>query len=152
MPSSSSLVTITRPADTTAYTANDVVGGAVSFPAIAWQGADFIITSASLAIDIAAVPTGMSGFRAHLYNITPPSALADNAAWDLSAGDRDSYIGYVDLGTPLDVGSTLYVQSTGVNVQLKAASNTVFAYLVTLGAFTPAASTEFTVTLHSLRG
>lgn len=74
MPSSSSLVTITRPADTTAYTANDVVGGAVSFPAIAWQGADFIITSASLAIDIAAVPTGMSGFRAHLYNITPKRA------------------------------------------------------------------------------
>jgi len=152
MPSSSSLVTITRPADTTAYTANDVVGGAISFPALAWNGADFIITSATLAINIAAVPSGMTSFRAYLYNVTPPSALADNAAWDLPAGDRAAYIGYVDFGTPVDLGSTLYVQSDGVNAQIKAASNTVFAYLVTIGAFTPAASTVFTATLHSLRG
>jgi len=152
MPSSSSLVTITRPADTTAYTANDVVGGAISFPALAWNGADFIITSATLAINIAAVPSGMTSFRAYLYNVTPPSALADNAAWDLPSGDRAAYIGYVDFGTPVDLGSTLYVQSDGVNAQIKAASNTVFAYLVTIGAFTPAASTVFTATLHSLRG
>jgi hypothetical protein len=152
MPSSSSLVTITRPADTTAYTANDVVGGAISFPALAWNGADFIITSATLAINIAAIPAGMTSFRAYLYNVTPPSALADNAAWDLPAGDRAAYIGYVDFGTPVDLGSTLYVQSDGVNAQLKAASNTVFAYLVTIGGFTPAASTVFTATLHSLQG
>ena len=152
MPSSSSLVTITRSANTTAYPANGVVGGAISFPAIAWNGADFIITSATLAINIAAIPAGMTSFRAYLYNVTPPSALADNAAWDLPAGDRAAYIGYVDFGTPVDLGSTLYVQSDGVNAQLKAASNTVFAYLVTIGAFTPAASTVFTATLHSLRG
>jgi len=152
MPSSSSLVTITRPADTTAYTANDVVGGAISFPALAWNGADFIITSATLAINIAAVPSGMTSFRAYLYNVTPPSALADNAAWDLPSGDRAAYIGYVDFGTPVDLGSTLYVQSDGVNAAIKSSSITIFAYLVTIGAFTPAASTVFTATLHSLQG
>jgi len=152
MPSSSSLVTITRPADTTAYTANDVVGGAISFPAIGWNGNDVIITSAALMINIAAIPAGMTSFRAYLYNVTPPSALADNAAWDLPSGDRAAYIGYVDFGTPVDLGSTLYVQSDGVNAAIKSSSITIFAYLVTIGAFTPAASTVFTATLHSLQG
>lgn len=137
--------TVTRPANTTAYTAGDVVGGVIPFPGFGDKyGTDALITSASLRIDVSAIPSGMTSFRLHLYGVTPPSALADNAAWDLPSGDRDSYLGYVDLGSPADVGSTLYCQVDQVNRQLQLGSGevTLFGYLVTNGAFTPAGNSE----------
>src|SRR5436309_41001 len=137
---------VTRPANTTAYTANDVLGAtaaAITFASIAPSaGGEIIITSAELEIDVAAVPSGMTTFRLYLYSVTPPSALADNAAFDLPSGDRASFLGYVDLGTPVDLGSTLYVRTDAINAQFSAAGANLFGYLVTAGAFTPAGSSE----------
>ena len=136
-----SQVSVTRPANTTAYTAGDVVGAtaaAIEFADIGPSFGVISITDSDLRGDVTGVPAGMTSFRLHLYNVTPPSALADNAAWDLPAGDRASYLGYIDLGTPVDVGSTLFVQSTGTGsklIQMKTTS--LFGYLVTNGAFTP---------------
>jgi hypothetical protein len=84
----------------------------------------------------------MTSFRLHLYDATPPSATADNAAWDLPAGDRANYLGYVDLGSPVDVGATLYVQTDQVNKQFRASTADLYGYLVTNGGFTPAANSE----------
>lgn len=139
--------TITRPANTTAYTANDVVGGAVEFTSVGPSGGSVLFTSADLRINVASIPSGMTSFRLHLYNVTPPSALADNAAWDLPSGDRASYLGFVDLGTPVDLGSTLFVQvPTGSltlsSAKLASGSTSLFGYLVTIGGFTPAANSE----------
>lgn len=147
---------VTRPANTTAYTAGDVVGAtaaAIQFVAgAAWPaGGAVIITSAELEIDVAAVPAGMTSFRLYLYSVTPPSALADNAAWDLPAGDRASFVGYVDLGTPVDLGSTLYCRVDGVNAQVGLGVGGLFGYLVTNGGFTPAGASEvYAVTLHAV--
>lgn len=152
----SSSVALTRKADTTAYTAGDVLGpesgtSALTFTAGAGAG-EYLITSASLLVPLAAVPSGMGNFRLHLYNVTPPSAYADNAAWDLPAGDRASYLGYVDLGTPVDVGSTLYVEANQLNKQITLASASLFAYLQTQGGgYTPASGTIYTVGLHTVR-
>ena len=149
----SASVNITRPADTTAYTAGDVVGAATAALSFANIGptavGQILITSVQLEIDVTAVPSGMTSFRLHLYNVTPPSAYADNAVWDLASGDRASYLGYVDLGSPVDLGSTLYVRNDGVNAQFTPLSTSIFGYLVTNGAFTPAASTVMKITLHS---
>ena len=135
--------TVTRPANVTAYTAGDVLGGAIEFPTIGPFSGDIILTSAALRANIAAIPAGMTSFRLHLYNVTPPSALADNAAWDLPAGDRASYLGYIDLGSPADVGSTLFVQVDQVNKQVRLRGGySLFGYLVTNGGFTPAANSE----------
>lgn len=138
-----------RTADTNAYTAGDVVGagtgaaGAViTFTSMGLAAGDVMITDADLLINVNAVPSGMTSFRLHLYNATPPSALGDNAAWDLPAGDQAAYLGYVDLGTPVDVGSSLFVQQGGVNKKLRmGASTSLFGYLVTNGAYTPASGT-----------
>lgn len=144
-------LTITRPANQTPYTANDVVGGALTFTLAAIGAGNMMITGAQLELDIAAVPAGMTSLRLYLYNVTPPSALADNAAWDLPAGDRASYLGYIDLGTPVDLGSTVYVEVNNLNKMMLAASTSVFGYLVTNGGFTPAANSEvYVCTLHSL--
>ncbi len=146
-------VSVTRPADTTAYTAGDVRGAtaaAISFPSVGPSGGAVMITSVALQFDENSVPSGMTSFRLHLYNVTPPSALADNAAWDLPSGDRASYLGYVDLGTPVDVGSTLYVQTDQVNKQVLLAGTGLFGYLVTNGAYTPTSASVARITLHTV--
>src|SRR5215203_4295691 len=107
---------ITRPTNTTPYTAGDVIGpaagtSALSFASVGASGAVVTIVGASLEIDDSALIASEANYRLYLYNVTPPSALADNAAFDLPSGDRASFLGFVDLGTPLDLGSTLYVQS-----------------------------------------
>jgi hypothetical protein len=148
----------TRPADTTAYTAGDAVGAAsaiLTYAGIAagsTPGRNIMITSAALRIDINAVPAGMSGFRLHLYSASPDS-IADNAVWDLaSAGDRAKYQGYIDFAAPIDLGSTLYAQADSINhqVQLADGASALFGVLVTTGAFTPSASTAWTVNLRAL--
>lgn len=145
---------ITRPADTTAYTAGDVVGAtaaAIEFANAGPAAGHIIITDADLRIDVAGVPSGMATFRLHLYNATPPSALADNAAWDLPAGDRAAYLGYIDLGAPVDVGSTLFVSIGAINKKLKmGATTSLFGYLVTAGGYTPTSAAVKSVRLNSV--
>ncbi len=136
--------TITRPANQTPYTAGDVVGGAITFTSAGPSAGHVIVTSADLRIDVTAVPSGMTSFRLYLYDATPPSALADNAAWDLPSGDRSNFLGYIDFGTPVDLGSTLFVQTTnpGLQVKLASASTSLYGYLVTTAGYTPAANSE----------
>ena len=136
--------TVTRPANATPYSAGDVVGGATEFTNMGAAGGHILVTGTDLMVHVAALPSGMGSFRLHLYDAAPPSAIADNAAWDLPAGDRDSYLGYVDMGTPVDVGGTLYVQQENLNRQFKlgAAQTSLWGYLVTAGAFTPAGNSE----------
>lgn len=146
-----------RTADTTAYAAGDVIGPATgSTAALLFSdlGAPFghsIITDAELRIDVTAVPSGMTSFRLHLYNVTPPSALGDNVAWDLPAGDRASYLGYIDLGTPVDLGSTLYVQTGNINKVVElGSSGSLYGYLVTIGGYTPASATVKSIRLSAV--
>lgn len=146
--------TITRPADTTAYTAGDVVGAtaaAIKFTNIGDALGHIIITDADLRIDVSSVPAGMTTFRLHLYNVTPPSALADNAAWDLPAGDRAAYLGYIDFDTPVDLGSTLFVSMTAINKKLKLGlTSSIFGYLVTTAGWTPSSASVKSIRLNSI--
>ena len=153
-----SSVTLTRTNDTNVYGANDVIGAATgSTAALEFvnigpsRGGEVIITKALFEIDITAVVSGMTSFRLYLYSATPPSALGDNAAWDLPAGDRATFLDYIDLGTPVDLGSTLYVQNLQINNQITVSSGgSLFGYLVTTGTWTPAANTVFKISLKSL--
>ncbi len=153
----SASVSLTRTADTNAYTANDVVGAATDSTAaltfnIGRQGGGaVVITTVSLQVDASSVPSGMTSFRLYLYNTTPASALGDNAAFDLPSGDRSAFVGYVDLGTPVDLGSTLYVETVRADKHVVVpASGALYGYLVTNGAFTPASATVFRITLNSI--
>lgn len=147
----SSSVAITRPADTTAYTANDCVGGAQTFSSIGPSGGKAVmITGAELLIEASAIISGESNYRLHLYSVTPPGAYSDNTAWDLPSGDRASYLGFVDLGAISDMGSTLYAQAT-IQKPVKLAGTSVFGYLVTLNAYTPTASRVYNVKLHTMK-
>lgn len=149
-------VSLTRPNDTNNYVANDVLGfstgssAALEFANIGLSAGQIMLTTVELEIDVSSIPSGMTSFRLYLYSVTPPSALGDNAAWDLPSGDRASFLGYVDLGSPVDLGSTLYVQTTQVNKHLKLAGTSLFGYLVTIGAYTPTAQAVKKITLHAV--
>lgn len=152
----SAAVSVTRTADTNAYLANDVLGAAtgstaaLTFATMGQSAGRVMITSASLEFDRTTVISGEANYRLYLYNVTPPSAVGDNGAWDLPSGDRASFLGYIDLGTPVDLGSTAYVEVNNINKQIKLSGTSIFAYLVTIGPYTPASATVHLVTLHTV--
>lgn len=145
----------TRPNDTTAYTALDVVGptaAVLTFADIGPSNGHILITDADLRLDLAAVPSGMAAFRLHLYSATPGSALADNAAFDLPSGDRATYLGYIDLPVPVDLGATLFSQpAPQVPKKVKmGASTSLYGYLQTIGGYTPTAQAVKAVRLNAV--
>jgi hypothetical protein len=93
----------------------------------------------------------MIGFELHLYNAAP-TAIVDNAAYNLPSGDRAKYIGYIDLDAPKRCGDTLIsdTKNIGFDCKLASSSTTLYGILVTKGAFTPTALTQKSLELGIL--
>lgn len=153
----SASVSVTRPSDTTAYAANDVLGptgggtSGIDFNLAAVSGSNIMISGVALERDVAALISGETTYNLYLYNVTPPSALADNAAFDIPSGDRASFLGKISISTPVDEGSTLYIEMNGINKQVKLSGTHIFGYLVTVGAYTPASATVLKITLNAVQ-
>lgn len=150
-------VTFTRTADTVAYTALDVIGinnagspgSAIHTLAFnnAPPGALIQIDSASLTINATSLPSGMTGFTLHLYT-TSPTAILDNAAFSAAAADRASYLGSIALSTPTLIGGGfLFSFSDYIGRKIRFPSTSLFVVISTVGGFTPASGTEFTLRL-----
>lgn len=127
------------------HVAGDVHGGAQVFSLSAPSGSRIKINSVSLEIDTGTIET--TAWTLHLYSVTPPSALADDAAWDLPSGDRASYLGSVSIAQVVDLGSTLWIESHNIGKQIKLAGTGVYGYLVNGTTLTPA-NVAHIVTLH----
>lgn len=145
-----------RPNDTNAYAIGDVVGTIAAsnliFEGISKiPGGKVIINRVELEVDVASIPTGMGAFRLYLYN-SAPTAIADNAAYNLPAADRAKCLGRILIDKPEDLGDTLYIQMDGVNFQcmLASGSTTLYGMLVTDAAYTPTALVVKKVTIHPL--
>jgi hypothetical protein len=148
--------TITRPSNTTAYTAGDVVGDTggsaiISLTAAGPTAGFVLVQSISLVFSDSTVPSGMGAFRIHMYSASP-TAIADNAAFDLVSGDRANYMGYIDLPAPQDLGSTIYTQVDypGRLIKLAAASTTLFVEIETRGAYTPVSASTVAIRVNLL--
>ena len=149
-----SSVTVTRPSDTATYGVNDVVGAtaaAVTFANATGGAGEYMVTSVSFQRDVTALISGETSYVLHLYNVTPPSALADAATHDVPSGDRAAYLGAINLGTPVDLGSTLYVEQNGVNKQITALSTSLFGYLVTVGTYTATSAAVHRIAIHTVK-
>jgi hypothetical protein len=147
---------IIRPSNTTAYTAGDVIGDTggsaiITLANVGPAGGYVLIQSASLVLSDSSVPSGMGAFRIHLYSASP-TAIADNAAFDLVSGERASYLGFIELPTPQDLGSTLYTQAdySGRLIKLAAASSTIYAEIETRGAYTPVSASTVELRMSTL--
>lgn len=120
------------------HVANDCNGAAAQFSLAAPSGCTFLITDASLSISGGTAEA--TAWRLYLYNVTPPSAIADDGAFDFTyATDGAAFLGYVDLGTAVDLGGAQWVQTSGINRAVKLSGTSVFGYLVNLTTSTPAA-------------
>ena len=147
--------TVTRAANQTPYTANDVVGGALTIATVGPSSGNIIITGARIMFNITALPAAMTTFSLYLYNVTPPSAIADNSPFTMGSGDRASFLGRISGLSSYLIGtgtSSVYAELENINYQFKmGATTSLFAYLVTDGAYTPAANSEtYTITVPSL--
>ena len=131
-----------------AHGAGDVWGAATEFKGLSTSlGTGVQIISASLLVASAAVLT--TTWRVHLYNVTPPSALADNAVFDIPAGDQAAYLGFVDIAQLAPFTSSQFIQSDNLNKSIRSSGYSVYGYLVATSAIT-AANVAHTVTLHAM--
>lgn len=106
------------------------IGSAIlTLPGFGAPGGLTVIRQAMFFNDASALQTNLTGFRLHLYDRMPASDLVDNDAWTLTAADAGSYLGYVDIGTPVDLGPTLMVQTAELAKYLTTQSGTLYGYL-----------------------
>lgn len=152
--------TFARPADTTAYTAKDVVSNNATTTtmlqfsnAARVNGGGGYILKAQLMTDQS---TCTARFRLWLYQLPsaslPTAVPADNATFPLKWANRAKRIGYIDFvalsteGTGSDAASAL---STDVRLAFgcDAADSAIYGLLEALDAFTPASGQNFYVDL-----
>lgn len=143
--------TITRPNDTIAYAQKDAIGNTngsaiLTFSNMGKAGGEIILISLTFELDVASSAIGATTL--YLYNAAP-TAIADNAAWDFVSGDRGKYIDKIQIGTPIDEGSTLLASVDSINKQISLVTSSLYGILTTDTSFTPAASTVKKIILHS---
>jgi len=144
--------TITRGDVTAPYLAGDVVstvaGEVMEFPSVGSANAMIVILGSRLRIDLdAAVTAGITGYRLHLYNAAP-TAIADNAPFNLPAADRAKYLGYINISTPIRLDDTQFAQDDNINYTCILAGTSLFGILQTIGAYTPTANAVKTIILN----
>lgn len=142
-----STATITRAANTTAYTANDVYGTVFELTNIGASGGYVFLSSLDIIFNITALPSGMGAFAVYLYSSSPPSAITDNNPFSIASGDRASIMtlnGFTLTASLARGGGSVVAETLNINQLFKLAtgSTSLWGYLVTNSAFTPAANSE----------
>lgn len=148
----------TRPANTTAYTAGDVVSDstsattllAISGCARVSQGSGYITGIRVIADQKSITPR----LRIHVYNASNPTVAVDNAAMKILYADIGKRIGSIDLialTTATDTANSTSSQAQALDIRVPfvcaAASTTLYLLIETLDAFTPANAGKFTIQL-----
>ena len=152
-------VTKTRPANTTAYGAEDVIienassGTAWTFDAAVPQnGGSGTIVGAILQSD----DTGRTQVSSlYLYNVTPTSNLNDNVAADGPvAADADNFLGRIVFPALADQGGFSFSRASwGAAVSelplpfVTDSDDAIYGVLVTNGGFTPSSGEIYRITL-----
>jgi len=96
-----------------------------------------------------AIPTACAGYRLHLYNASP-TAIADNATYNLPSGDLAKYIGSIFIPIPTDLGDECHAQVDNINLTAKLVGTGLFGILSCVGAETPAIDTVITIIINTM--
>lgn len=147
--------TFTRPANTTQYTAGDVVAGAspcFEIPAAAdFPGGGGYIIGAQLLTDNSA--TTNASFRLWLFSSNVSGIAADNAAFVLPTADATArLVGYIDFSLDT-VGQGGTLKALGANQNANLAFNTgvntsLYGIITATAAYTPASAQNFYLSLQ----
>jgi hypothetical protein len=159
-------VELTRPADTTAYTAKDVVSDSTSAPTVL-TFANFARVNAGSGIIVRArlmtdQKTNTAQFRLHLFH-TAPTATNDNSPYLLLYSNAANRIGMIDFpamtsedSTNSTAAATMRPSSDGgfgppnLWYQAAAASRAIYGVLEAVTAFTPASGQKFYIELAAV--
>lgn len=148
----------TRPANTTAYAANDVISeDATADTGTAWTfahpGNSGLITRATVVKDAGSDTPALTLF---LFRGTPTGELDDNAAnTNPVYADIADYIGHIDFDAMESLGAStswvLATPGTGGNLPLPFViddEDNLYGVLVTRDAWTPGSGEKITITLQ----
>jgi hypothetical protein len=140
-----STATITRAADTTIYTASapnfDVYGSLFELENIGVAGEGIFLSYFEISLNLSGVPQGMTSFAVHLYP-TAPTTIADNSIWTIGSDPVLDPIGFnVSMSLAKGGGKVVGVVKD-LNQLFILTSSSLWGYLVTNGAVTPAANSE----------
>ena len=149
----------TRPANTTAYSANDVVsehattGTVWTFSNLARQHSTsgYIVKARIITDEV----TGQTQrLRLYLFNAAPTGELDDNVASTTPQyADEAQTVGIIDfdaLDNTISGADSSMSQRDDLRLSVKAANTDrdIYGILVTLDAFTPVSGQQFTITLE----
>ncbi|WP_310410581.1 hypothetical protein [Chamaesiphon sp. OTE_8_metabat_110] len=146
-----SIATLTRAANTIRYDINDVYGTAFELTNFGLTGGFVILSSVKIVFNIATLPAGMGPFLLFLYSAPPPSNVTDNNAFSVPVIPNDRAInltpgGGIPIGNAIvePGGGSVGLNAPNLNLQIKLdpTQTSVWGYLVTQAAFTPAAASE----------
>lgn len=154
-----STASFTRPSNTTAYAASDVVCNSTSAPALLEfanilpvAGGDGVIMAARGFVQGSTFNTTL---RVHLYKVSTVTPLNDNDAFTLLWANRSNRVGFIDLtgwqtaGTGSDAAACLV---TGINlpIELNSGNTSLWAMIETRAAFTPTSAQQFFISLKTV--
>lgn len=149
----------TRPSDTTAYAAGDVVSNSTSSTTLLSISGCARVNAGSGYIVGATVVTNTKSLtpriRVHVFNASNPTVSVDNAALQEKYADVSKRLGYFDMpAMTTGTDTTNSDMSRTVNFSLRfpfvcaASSTTLYFLFETLDAFTPASGEKFTLVLN----
>ena len=159
-------VSFTRPADTTAYTANDLVAGSTSVVAAnspgildaVYDGADgFRFDRVRLYKSNKSLTN--ASFRVHIFSSQPTWDVGDNGAGGaitaLAIADMSSHVGYVDITmdrASATAGAYGMANPSSGAITVKPGSNTaIYVAVQATAAYTPVSGETFTIALEGIR-
>lgn len=156
----------TRPADTTAYTAGDLVANNVTAGSVVPLTFTNAVRTAGDCVRIERVRVQKSGtsltnatFRVHLFEASPTPTVGDNGAYNssgvLSTNNVLNMAGTFPvtvMWSGSDGASGVGLPATGSGVTASPTTGTsLFAFLEVTGAYTPTSGETFYVTLEGYR-
>lgn len=121
-----------------AYLAGDCVDTMETFTSIGQSATLIRIIGATLSIDHTTAIA--STFTLHLFNAAKATPLADNDPHTVLSADLAKYLGSIELGTPVDIGTVCWVEQNGLSKPVKLTTANLLGQLVINSALTPAAS------------
>ena len=136
------------------HTALYTVGPAASTCTLSFANAgasskQIMIVGASLSIDSGTAVA--SNFRLHLQNADKATPVNGNTLFDVLSTDLSKYLGYIDLGTPVDLGTSQWTEQNGLAKPVLLSGTTLYGWLTVSSTVTLAAVahkvTLFTVPL-----
>ena len=149
-----------RPANTTAYSVNDVLSGATSSgTAMTFLNAARDLGGGGYITDVMIVDSAYSAtattFDLFLFNTNPTTAINDNASFQPTDAELANVSTVININTPSAGSATIgaagnrLFETNGVNRQFVCAdsSSDLYGVLVARTAYNPISAEEFTVRL-----